>query len=255
MKNVVIVTGGIRGIGFGIAKRMAEDGYSVAIIDKNEASMYQENLDFLKSLSPDTIFFHGDITKSSDREKFVKLVVDTFGHIDVLVNNAGVAPKIRQDILQMTEESFDYVIGTNLKGTMFMTQLVVNQMITQPWKGPKKGTIINIGSASSTVSSPNRAEYCMSKAGLGMLTILYADRLAAEGILVHEVRPGVIDTEMTKIVHEKYSKMIEDGLFPIKRWGYPEDVANVVSLMCSDRFVYTTGNYIDVDGGFHIKKM
>lgn len=255
MKKVVIVTGGIRGIGFGIAKQMAEDGYSVAIIDKNEASMYQENLDLLKLLSPESIFFHGNIAEPSDRENFVKHVVDTFGHINVLINNAGVAPKVRQDILKMTEESFDYVIGTNLKGTMFITQLVANQMITQPWEGPKRGTIINIGSASSTVSSPNRAEYCMSKAGLGMLTVLYADRLAAEGILVHEVRPGVIDTEMTKIVHEKYSKMIEDGLFPIKRWGYPEDIANVVSLMCSDRFVYTTGNYIDVDGGFHIKKL
>ena len=155
----------------------------------------------------------------------------------------------------MTEESFDYVVGTNLKGTLFMSQLVANQMISQPWEGKKRGTIINIGSASSTVSSPNRAEYCLSKAGVGMLTVVLADRLASEGIMVHEVRPGVIDTDMTKVVHEKYSKMIEDGLFPIKRWGYPEDIADVVSLMCSDRFIYTTGNYIDVDGGFHIKRM
>ena len=125
------------------------------------------------------------ITSAEDRERFVSAVVERFGHIDVLVNNAGVAPKVRQDILEMTEESFDYVVGTNLKGTMFMTQLVARQMIKQPWRGEKRGTIINIGSASCTVSSPNRAEYCMSKAGIYMLTTVYADSLAGEGILVH----------------------------------------------------------------------
>lgn len=201
------------------------------------------------------MYYQGSITDKQEREEFVSRVVERYGRIDVLVNNAGVAPKVRMDILEMTEESFDYVVGTNLRGTMFMTQLVARQMIQQPWEGEKRGTIINIGSASTTVSSTNRGEYCMSKAGVFMLTTLFADRLAEEGILVHEVRPGVIDTDMTKVVHEKYSRMIEEGLFPIKRWGYPEDIGNVVSLMCSDRFVYTTGNYVDVDGGFHIRKM
>lgn len=255
MKKVAVVTGGVRGIGYGIAKRMAEDGYLVAVMDINVSDTYKENIEGLKEFNQNNFFFKGSITNSSDRKEFIDLVVKTFGHIDVLVNNAGVAPKIRKDILEMTEESFDYVVGTNLKGTLFMSQLVANQMIKQPWEGKKRGTIINIGSASSTVSSPNRAEYCLSKAGVGMLTVVLADRLASEGIMVHEVRPGVIDTDMTKVVHEKYSKMIEDGLFPIKRWGYPEDIADVVSLMCSDRFIYTTGNYIDVDGGFHIKRM
>ncbi len=255
MEKVAVVTGGVRGIGYGIAKRMAEDGYLVAVMDINVSDTYKENIEGLKEFNQKNFFFKGSITDSSDRKEFIDLVVKTFGHIDVLVNNAGVAPKIRKDILEMTEESFDYVVGTNLKGTLFMSQLVANQMIKQPWAGKKRGTIINIGSASSTVSSPNRAEYCLSKAGVGMLTVVLADRLAAEGIMVHEVRPGVIDTDMTKVVHEKYSKMIEDGLFPIKRWGYPEDIADVVSLMCSDRFIYTTGNYIDVDGGFHIKRM
>ena len=255
MEKVAVITGGVRGIGYGIAKRMAEDGYLVAVMDINVSDTYKENIEGLKEINQKNFFFKGSITDSSDRKEFIDLVVNTFGHIDVLVNNAGVAPKIRKDILEMTEESFDYVVGTNLKGTLFMSQLVANQMIKQPWAGKKRGTIINIGSASSTVSSPNRAEYCLSKAGVGMLTVVLADRLAAEGIMVHEVRPGVIDTDMTKVVHEKYSKMIEDGLFPIKRWGYPEDIADVVSLMCSDRFIYTTGNYIDVDGGFHIKRM
>ena len=255
MEKVAVITGGVRGIGYGIAKRMAEDGYLVAVMDINVSDAYKENIEGLKEINQKNFFFKGSITDSSDRKEFIDLVVNTFGHIDVLVNNAGVAPKIRKDILEMTEESFDYVVGTNLKGTLFMSQLVANQMISQPWEGKKRGTIINIGSASSTVSSPNRAEYCLSKAGVGMLTVVLADRLASEGIMVHEVRPGVIDTDMTKVVHEKYSKMIEDGLFPIKRWGYPEDIADVVSLMCSDRFIYTTGNYIDVDGGFHIKRM
>lgn len=255
MGKVAIITGGVRGIGYGIVKRFAEDGYSVAVMDINVGEEYRENIDYIKSIDEKNIFFKGSITSAEDRKAFLDMVINTFGHVDVLVNDAGVAPKVRKDILEMTEESFDYVVGTNLKGTMFMTQLVANQMIKQPMVGKKKGTIINIGSASCTVSSPNRAEYCMSKAGIGMLTVVYADRLAEEGIMVHEVRPGVIDTDMTKVVHEKYSKMIEDGLFPIKRWGYPEDIADVVSLMCSDRFVYTTGNYIDVDGGFHIKRM
>lgn len=255
MKKTAIITGGSRGIGFGIAKQLVEDGYTAAILDKNELKDYHENFNQLTAINPDCMYYQGSITDKQEREEFVSRVVERYGRIDVLVNNAGVAPKVRMDILEMTEESFDYVVGTNLRGTMFMTQLVACQMIQQPWEGEKRGTIINIGSASTTVSSTNRGEYCMSKAGVFMLTTLFADRLAEEGILVHEVRPGVIDTDMTKVVHEKYSRMIEEGLFPIKRWGYPEDIGNVVSLMCSDRFVYTTGNYVDVDGGFHIRKM
>ena len=255
MKKTAIITGGSRGIGFGIAKQLVEDGYTAAILDKNELKDYHENFNQLTAINPDCMYYQGSITDKQEREEFVSRVVERYGRIDVLVNNAGVAPKVRMDILEMTEESFDYVVGTNLRGTMFMTQLVARQMIQQPWEGEKRGTIINIGSASTTVSSTNRGEYCMSKAGVFMLTTLFADRLAEEGILVHEVRPGVIDTDMTKVVHEKYSRMIEEGLFPIKRWGYPEDIGNVVSLMCSDRFVYTTGNYVDVDGGFHIRKI
>lgn len=255
MKKTLMITGAIRGIGFGIAKRFASDGYNVSVMDILDPKDYEDNIRELKSLNPECIVFQGSTTKAEDRNEFVRMTVEKFGHVDVLVNNAGVAPKVRLDILETTEESFDYVVGTNLKGTLFMTQAVANQMIKQDYVGNRKGVIINIGSASATVSSPNRVEYCISKAGVGMLTKVTADRLAGEGILVHEVRPGVIDTDMTKVVHEKYTRMIENGLFPIKRWGYPEDIANVVSLMCDERYDYTTGNYIDVDGGFHIQKL
>ena len=159
------------------------------------------------------------------------------------------------DLLEMTEESFDRVVGINTKGNMFLTQAVARQMICQEPLDGRKGVIINISSCSSVVSSVNRGEYCVSKAGISMLTTLYADRLASEGILVHEVRPGVIDTDMTSTVHGKYNKLIDEGVFPIARWGKPEDVANAVSALASDKFMYTTGNYIDVDGGFHIRRL
>ena len=173
----------------------------------------------------------------------------------MLVNNAGVAPRERKDLLEMSEESFDRVLSINTKGNMFLTQLVARQMITQEIRGRKRGTIINISSCSAEVSSASRGEYCISKAGVSMLTKLYADRLAPEGILVHEIRPGVIATDMTNTVAEKYDKLIDDGLFPIARWGYPEDVAMAVSAFADDHFLYTTGNYVDVDGGFHIKRL
>ncbi len=175
--------------------------------------------------------------------------------VHVLVNNAGVAPRVRADLLEMSEESFDYVLGVNTKGNMFLTQAVAKQMIRQAPLDGRKGVIVNVSSCSSVVSSVNRGEYCVSKAGVSMLTTLYADRLAQEGILVHEVRPGVIATDMTSAVQDKYDKMIGDGMFPIARWGTPQDVANAVSALCSDKFLYTTGNYIDVDGGFHIKRL
>ena len=181
--------------------------------------------------------------------------VDRFGGIHVLVNNAGVAPKVRADLLEMSEESFDFVVGVNTKGNMFLTQAVAKQMLRQPIEGKKRGTIVNVSSCSAEVSSTNRGEYCVSKAGVSMLTTLYADRLAAEGILVNEVRPGVIFTDMTSSVQEKYESLIEQGIFPIARWGTPEDVANAVGVFCGDEFLYTTGNYIDIDGGFHIKRL
>ena len=175
--------------------------------------------------------------------------------MDILVNNAGVAPKERKDLLEMSEESFDRVLGINTKGTMFLTQLAAKQMIKQEQIFKSKGHIVNVGSCSAEVSSTSRGEYCVSKAAVSMLTTLFADRLAPEGILVNEVRPGVIATDMTSVVTEKYDTMIKNGVFPIARWGKAEDVAEMIAFFCSDSVLYTTGNYVDVDGGFHIKRL
>lgn len=255
MKRTAIVTGGSRGIGYAIARQLGEDGYNIVILARNAKDSYKDNLDKLEEAGIDYHYVQGTIANAEDREKCVKEAVEKYGRIDVLVNNAGVAPDVRSDLLEMSEESFDRVIGINTKGTMFMSQVVAKQMLKQEVIGKKRGTIVNISSCSSVVSSPNRGEYCISKAGISMLTTLYADRLAKEGILVHEVRPGVISTDMTAGVQEKYNKLFNEGAFPIARWGMPEDIAGAVSALCSDKFLYTTGNYIDVDGGFHIKRL
>ena len=212
-------------------------------------------IDELKKLGTEVLYVQANIADHDDRLRIVEEAVKVFGRIDVLVNNAGVAPLQRADLLTMTEESFDRVIGTNTKGNMFLTQAVANQMIRQDLVNGRRGVIVNISSCSAVVSSTNRGEYCISKAGVSMLTTLYADRLAPEGILVHEIRPGVIDTDMTGTVHEKYDRLIAAGEFPIARWGKPQDIANAVSLLISDKLMYTTGNYIDVDGGFHIRRL
>ena len=207
-----------------------------------------------EGLSP--LYVQADVSLSDDdRKRILSQTIKEFGRVDLLVNNAGVAPRDRKNILEMSEESWDYVIDTNTKSNMFMTQLVANAMLEQDVIYNKRGTIINISSCSAEVSSPNRAEYCVSKAGISMLTKLYADALAPYGVYVHEIRPGVIHSDMTECVEEKYSRLIEDGVFPIARWGEGADVASAVSVFASDELLYTTGNYIDVDGGFHIRSL
>ena len=255
MKKTAVITGGNRGIGFAIAYRLAQDGFNIAIMHVSEHEAHKQNLDKLAALSADYLCLRGNISESADRELLVSETVARFGGIHVLVNNAGVAPLKRQDLLEMTEESFDRVIGINTKGTMFMTQIVVNQMLKQEYTGANRGTVINISSCSAEVSSTGRGEYCVSKAGVSMLTTLYADRLASEGILVHEIRPGVIASDMTATVKAKYDAMFDTGVFPIARWGKPEDVADAAAVFAGDHFLYTTGNYVDVDGGFHIKRL
>lgn len=255
MKKTAIITGGSRGIGYAISKQLGLDGYQVVIMAVSPEERNSERLKELKSLGISYVYVQGDVSLADDRRRCVEQAVSTFGEIDVLVNNAGVAPAVRADLLEMSEESFDRVIAVNTKGSMFMTQMVAKQMLKQEIKGRKRGTIVNISSCSAVVSSVSRGEYCVSKAGVSMLTLLYADRLANDGIYVYEVRPGVIFTDMTTAVKEKYDKLLEDGIFPIKRWGQPEDIGAAVSAFCSDKFLYTTGNYIDVDGGFHIQRL
>lgn len=255
MKKTAIVTGSSRGIGLAIARQLGRDGYNIVMVATGPQEKNQAAIDSLTAEEIPVHYVQANIGEHEDRLKIVAEAVAAFGRIDALVNNAGVAPKVRADLLEMSEESFDRVVGINTKGNMFLTQAVAKQMIAQEPLDGRKGVIVNVSSCSAEVSSISRGEYCVSKAGVSMLTTLYADRLASEGILVHEVRPGVIATDMTSTVQAKYDKLIADGLFPIARWGTPEDVANAVSAFCSDKFQYTTGNYIDVDGGFHIKRL
>jgi len=254
VKKTAIITGASRGIGYAIALQLGRDGFNIVVFATSpEASC--KSLEKFKEENIGYLYVQGNLALHEDRLRLVDEAIMHFGGIHVLVNNAGVAPLVRADLLEMTEESFDRVIGINTKGNMFVTQAVVRQMLRQPVEDGKRGTIINISSCSAEVSSPNRAEYCVSKAGVSMLTKLYADRLASENIFVHEVRPGVIATDMTSSVQQKYDDLIARGDFPIARWGTPEDVALVVSAFCSDKFRYTTGNYVDVDGGFHIRHL
>ena len=251
MKKTALITGGRRGIGRAIAARLSRDGFNVAI---NAVSPLEES-DKFEDISGEYLYIQGDVSNAEDRKRILEETVKRFGGLHVLVNNAGIAPKVRADLLEMTEESFDHVLAVNTKAAMFLTQAAANIMIKQPVAGKKRGTIINISSCSAAVSSVNRGEYCVSKAAVSMLTRLFADRLAAEGIFVHEIRPGVTETDMTSKVKEKYDDLIAKGVFPIARWGKPEDVADAVSVFAGDNFLYTTGNYVDVDGGFHIRRL
>ena len=255
MKKIALVTGGSRGIGFAIALALAREGFDLAVAGTREKEACRDNLDRLAGAGAEWVYIRADVSQTEDRRRIIAGVVERFGGIDLLVNNAGVAPKVRSDLLEMSEESFDYVMDTNTKATMFLTQLAVKQMLRQPLRRKKRGTVINISSCSAEVSSVNRGEYCISKAGIAMVTKLYADRLAAEGIFVHEIRPGVIRTDMTAGVTEKYDRLIAGWTFPVARCGTPEDVAEAVAAFAGDRFLYTTGNYVDVDGGFHIRRL
>jgi len=242
MRKTAIVTGASRGIGYAIAKALEAQGYAIVNFD-------------LQGNDEAWLQVQGSIANADDRQRCLDATLAQFDRVDVLVNNAGVAPNVRADLLDMPEESFDRVVGINCKGTFFMSQLVAKQMLKQDCTGRKRGTIVNISSCSAEVASVNRGEYCISKAGTAMTTKLFAARLAEEGIFVHEVRPGIIATDMTSTVRGKYDDMIAQGVFPLARWGTPEDVAAAVAAFCGDAFCYTTGNHIDVDGGFHIKRL
>ena len=250
MKKTALITGGTGGIGFGIAKQLAADGFNIAIFGTKDESMIHEKIVQLEAAGSDTMYFRGDVARVEDCYTFVEKVIEKYRQIDVLVNNSGVAPKVRADILETTEESIDYVFGVNVKGAFFMTQAVARRMIEK-----NEGIIVNISSISAYASSVNRPEYCMSKSAVSMITTLFADRLAKHGIRVYEIRPGIIRTDMTAPVVEKYDRMIDEGVFPIDRWGYPEDVAKAVAAFANGAFPYSTGEIINVDGGFHLRRI
>ena len=245
MKKIALVTGVASGIGRACAEKLLIEGYAVVGMSRRAAMENPPEGDFL--------YVAGDISSTEDRQKFVNAALETYGRIDVLVNVAGVAPKVRADLLTMTEESYDYVMNINTRGTLFLTQLAANAMLKN--EGEKKGAIVNISSMSAYTSSVNRGEYCISKAGVSMITKLFADRLAEYGIPVNEVRPGIIATDMTSKVQGKYDALIDGGLLPIKRWGRPEDIAQAVWALCSGDLPYVTGQSLDVDGGFHIRRL
>ena len=253
-RPVALVTGGARGIGRGIAENLAENGYDVAIDDVHENA--QETLSALEKHGAKALYLRADITSPEERARIIQEIKKTFGRLHLLVNNAGVAPLVRMDLLQATEESFDRVMKINLKGPYFLTQLVANWMIEQKAAHPAPMfRIVNISSNSAYTSSPSRGEYCLSKAGVSMMTKLYADRLAEYQIGVFEIRPGIIMTDMTSTVKAKYDKLIEDGLLPLKRWGQPEDIGRAIVAIAKGFLDYSTGEVINVDGGFHLHRL
>ncbi|MFN3851447.1 MAG: 3-ketoacyl-ACP reductase [Spirosomataceae bacterium] len=253
---VAFITGGSRGIGLGISEHLAKKGFDLAINGMRVAESVGDVISHLKSFGVDVIYCQGNVASKEDRQRMLSEIDSHFGRLDVLVNNAGVAPKVRNDILETTEESYDYVMDTNLKANYFMTQSVANWMIEQKSKLPDfEGFIINISSISATVASVNRGEYCVSKAGIAMNTQLFAIRLGKYGINVYEVRPGVIKTDMTAGVTEKYDNLIENGLTLQKRWGYPNDIGKAVAALASGDFPYSTGSVFMIDGGLTIPRL
>lgn len=260
---MALVTGASRGIGRGIAIELARIGHSVAINYAANRSAAEECLQLCGATAPESSpaeyeIFQADIARGDDRARLLAAVRDRFGWIDLLVNNAGVAPLVRKDMLEVEEESFDRLMTINAKGPFFLTQAVANFWLSKPEElrsRKHKPQIITISSVSAYAPGITRGEYCISKAALSMLTPLYAVRLAEHGINVYEVRPGVVRTDMTSVVQTKYDQMIADGLTPIQRWGTPEDVGRAVAAIAEGRFPFSTGEVFNVDGGFHIRRL
>ncbi|MDO8683717.1 MAG: 3-ketoacyl-ACP reductase [Armatimonadota bacterium] len=256
-QKVALVTGGSRGIGKGISLALAKVGYDVAInhFDPDNTAADQTKKE-IEEIGRKCRAWKGDISSAADRIVLLDIIRREFGRLDLLVNNAGVAPLKRVDILEASEESFERLININLKGPYFLTQAVANWMIEQRKLDPERmPAIVNISSVSAYTSSPARGEYCISKAGVSMATKLYADRLAEYDINVYEIQPGIIATEMTAPVKEKYDKMIAEGLTPIKRWGTPEDIGKAVSAVAQGLFPFSTGQVFNLDGGFHLRRL
>lgn len=261
-KLAAIVTGASRGIGKAIAEELARLNYDIVINyfdfkdgnpDDSVAGQTQQEI---KAAGVECEIIRGDISNSKDRQKLIDSTKKVFGRCDMLVNNAGVAPAKRLDILEATEKSYERVMNINLKGPYFLTQLAANWMIAQKKENSERNyRICNTSSISAYTSSPARGEYCLSKAGISMMTKLYADRLSEFDIGVFEVRPGIIMTDMTSAVKDKYDRLIAEGLTPTKRWGLPEDVAKAVGAIAEGKLDFSTGQVINVDGGFHLRRL
>lgn len=258
---VILVTGASRGLGRGIATHLAARGYSVAINYAGNKTAADETLVACRAQAPhesqDFMSVQADVSASADRERMIQDVLAHFGRIDALVNNAGIAPRVRADVTATSEASFDEVMKVNLYGPYFLTQGVANYWLEQKPQALLEGgfKVIIVSSISATTASVNRGEYCISKAGLAMVTKLWAVRLAAEGISVMELRPGIMETDMTSGVKEKYDTLIGGGLVPQGRWGQPSDVAKGVESILAGQFPFSTGDVVYIDGGFNISRL
>jgi 3-oxoacyl-[acyl-carrier protein] reductase len=264
MNPVALITGASRGIGRGIALELAKLGHDLVInYAGNVAAAQQTAVDCAATAKHDAKEIRAevcqaDISKCADRKKLIEFTREHFGRLDLLVNNAGVAPDVRADILDASEDSFDRLIAINVKGPYFLTQLAAKWMIEEvqrPESNVQRPKIVTVSSISAYTASTNRGDYCVSKAALSMITPLFASRLAEHGINVYEIRPGVVATDMTGPVKGKYDKLIGEGLTPIKRWGAPEDVGKAVAAIAQDLLPFSTGEVINVDGGFHLRRL
>jgi 3-oxoacyl-[acyl-carrier protein] reductase len=256
MKKTTLITGGTRGIGLGIATELAKAGFNLALNGMREEAKVESVLEDLRSYGTRVVYFQGDISLKEDRQKLVNAVFKQFDRVNVLVNNAGIAPPERRDILEATEESFEKVLTVNLQGPYFLTQMLANKMIDTKIQLPEEFyCIINVSSVSASVASVNRGEYCISKAGIAMATKLWATRLGEFDIPVYEIQPGVIRSDMTSGVKEKYDQLFKNGLAIQQRWGMPEDVGKVAAAMATGSLPYSTGQVVMVDGGMSIQRL
>ncbi|MEX2188417.1 MAG: 3-ketoacyl-ACP reductase [Pirellulales bacterium] len=253
---VAVVTGASRGIGRAIAVELGRLGYAVVVNYARSAAAADETVAEIVAVGGAAIAVQADVTQAADRQRLVEQTLDRFGRLDVLVNNAGITSPGRRDLLDATEESWDLVFATNLKGPFFLSKAAAGEMIRLIRGGAiAEGKIINISSVSAYAGSTDRADYSIAKSGMRMMTELFAARLAGENIRVYEIRPGVIESDMTAPVKAKYDAMIADGAWPIQRWGQPHDVAKAVAALVADHFPFSTGDCLNVDGGYHIRRL
>lgn len=257
MKRVALITGGSRGIGLGIAHSLAKEGWNVAINGMRPQEQVQTTLDELATHGNEVMYCQGNVGDTQGHQQILQSILDKWGQLNALINNAGVAPNERKDLLDMSEESYDRVLGINLRGPFFLSLAAAKSMLkSKEGEVEFPAFIVNISSISATVVSPNRGQYCISKAGISMATQLLAARLGTEGIPVYEVRPGIIKTDMTSTVKGKYDELILEGdLCVTKRWGYPDDVGKAVASLVRGDFPYSTGQVIMVDGGLTMPRL
>ncbi len=255
-KKTALITGGARGIGLGIARCLAQEGFRLALCGTRTADSVKDAMESLASLGADVAYFQADVSETSARKSLIQGVRERFGQLNALVNNAGVAPATRLDVLETTEESYERVMKINLKGPFFLTQSVALWLIEQKRADPGfSGCIVNVSSISATVASVNRGEYCLSKAGVSMATSLWAARLGEFGLPVYEIRPGIIKTDMTAGVQAKYDGLIQNGLLVQPRWGLPEDVGKAVAMLLRGDLSYSTGQVLLLDGGLTLARL